>query len=78
MFQRSARKLCVLVALANSTITMVLLRLGQACIYSMNIFPITFFYFLLYPTIDSTLASHYLDYSFIMVSSSYSKLRLII
>ena len=40
------------------------LRLGQARIYSTNIFPITFFYFLLYPTIDSALASHYLGYSF--------------
>ena len=35
----------------------------------------TFIYFLLYPTIDSALAPYYLDYSFIMVSSSYSKLR---
>ena len=51
------------------------LRLWQAHIYSMNFFPITFFYFLLYPTIDSALTSHYLDYSFIVVSSSYSKLR---
>ena len=42
--------------------------------YSMNIL-FTFIYFLLYPTIDSALARYYLDYSFIMVSSSYSKLR---
>ena len=38
----------------------------------------TFIYFLLYPTIDSSLAPYYLDYSLIMVSSSYSKLRLYI
>ena len=37
----------------------------------------TFIYFLLYLTIDSALAPYYLDYSFIMVSSSYSKLRCI-
>ena len=38
-------------------------------------FHYTNIYFFLYPTIDSALMPYYLDYSLIMVSSSYSKLR---
>ena len=54
-----------------------LLKLGQALL-SLYKHLFTSLYFLLYPTIDSSFAPYYLDYSFIMVSSSYLKLRCIL